>query len=151
MKLEGTHINQIDFLLVMAMHLPPKKTTRGVCAAGACRVVVYSFFFGGGVDNIRLRDEWDPPRSITNEGAREQGAPAKDPPNSHTPPYKHTQKHTYTPSIQAYIQNKTKAKHTKPSRHSTTTPHPKQHPKQHPKNRTAKKSITLYNSKYCIR
>ena len=28
--------------------------------------------------------------------AREQGAPAKDPPNSHTPPYKHTQKHTHT-------------------------------------------------------
>ena len=30
---------------------------------------------------------------------------------------------------------------------------PKQtpHPKQHPKNNTAKKSITLYNSKYCIR
>ena len=78
--------------------------------------------------------------------AREHRAPAKDPPNSHTPPYKHT--HTQHTSIHTSI-------HTKQNRHKPQSIHRKQSrrpsPNSTPKNRTVKKSITLYNSKYCIR
>ena len=87
-------------------------------------------------------------------GAREGQPPAKDPPNSHT--YIH-------PSIQAYTETKAEAiltsiyiKQSRSKTHKTKQTHynnapPKQHPKQHPKKQNSKKSITLYNSKYCIR
>ena len=81
--------------------------------------------------------------------ARRYRALAKDPPNSHTPPYKHTQKHTYTPSIQAYTY-KTKQKQNTQNQADTETTADTS-PQTAPHKTAQKKYITLYNSKYCIR
>ena len=57
-------------------------------------------------------------------------------PTSNTQKHIHKTKQTHT--------HKHTQKHTQKLKQTPT-------PKQHPKNNTAKKSITLYNSKYCIR
>ena len=71
MKLEGTDINQSiksTFCWWWPCTFHQKNNTRGLrswCLPGRC---VFLLFFGG--DNIRVCDERDPPRSITNEGVR---------------------------------------------------------------------------------